>query len=380
VATVTVVTAQRVLEIEAASITSASIVDGHLVLVKHDGTEIDVGAVSGMLLSDGTTYEPVDAFSYIGTNDPGVVANGSVWFDTDDAGPAASVTQKGLVELATSAETATGTDATRAVTPAGLASIPGTKVQVIAPKAETDIPSAYPIGTTLMSLSSGSGWTPNAGFGHVITNNISTARTSQFFFGSAGGSSTVSLSIRSYNTADGGGGWTAWQKLALENLTLLKTGGTMTGTVQGAFANGSGVYLGTLINGETFDRFRTYSDGWLEWGDGGSIREVKLHRSAPNTLTVGSADLRLETVGRGIRVAEGTGAKMGVATLNGTTGVVVSTGAAKTTSRIFLTTQTPGGTVGTPIVVSRVNNTSFTIRSTAAGDTSTVAWLIMDPA
>ena len=89
-------------------------------------------------------------------------------------------------------------------------------------------------------------------------------------------------------------------------------------------------------------------------------------------------DLKLITAGSGLRVKEGTNAKMGTATLVAGT-VTVNTTVVTATSRILLTTQTPGGTVGSPYVSARVAGTSFTITSTNAADTSTVAWLIVEP-
>lgn len=86
-ATVTGLTAERMLAIEAASVVDGAIdTEGHLILTKHDGTEIDAG-------------------------------NALV------AVPDASDTQKGVVELATDAEIETGTSTTRAITPAGLSSV-----------------------------------------------------------------------------------------------------------------------------------------------------------------------------------------------------------------------------------------------------------------
>ena len=45
-------------------------------------------------------------------------------------------------------------------------------------------------------------------------------------------------------------------------------------------------------------------------------------------------------------------------------------------SKIMLTAQIPGGTVGALYVSSRIVGTSFTITSTSATDTSTVAWMV----
>lgn len=86
--TVTGLTAERMLAIEGASVVSGDVnqTTGHLILTKYDTTTIDAGNV----------------FS---------------------AGPDASTTVKGIAELATSAETITGTDTVRTVTPAGLAAL-----------------------------------------------------------------------------------------------------------------------------------------------------------------------------------------------------------------------------------------------------------------
>ena len=61
--------------------------------------------------------------------DPVTDSAGTTWkvYGIQEATPDASTTVKGVVELATAAETQTGTDATRAVTPAGLASLAATE-------------------------------------------------------------------------------------------------------------------------------------------------------------------------------------------------------------------------------------------------------------
>jgi hypothetical protein len=85
-ATVTGITAARAIAIEAASVVAGEVDNGtgHLILTTFGGTDIDAGYVLGTVV-DATT------------------------------------TLKGIVELATSSETTTGTDTARAVTPAGLA-------------------------------------------------------------------------------------------------------------------------------------------------------------------------------------------------------------------------------------------------------------------
>lgn len=105
----------------------------------------------------------------------------------------------------------------------------------------------------------------------------------------------------------------------------------------------------------------------------------------PFRITRSSGDARFlgnilaSTAGRGVRVAEGSNAKMGVATLVAGT-VVVSNTSVTANSRIMLTCQTPGGTPGFLRVSARTAGTSFTILSSSNTDTSVVAWVIFEPA
>lgn len=94
-------------------------------------------------------------------------------------------------------------------------------------------------------------------------------------------------------------------------------------------------------------------------------------------LVAGNVDIT--AVGTGLQVAEGSNAKQGTAVLNGTTAVVVANTSVTATSRIFLSIQTPGGTPASPYVFARTAGTSFSIKSTGATDTSTVAYLITEP-
>lgn len=89
--------------------------------------------------------------------------------------------------------------------------------------------------------------------------------------------------------------------------------------------------------------------------------------------------LSLTTAGQGFKIKEGTNATMGTATLNGATGVTVSTTKVTATSRIFLSIQSPGGTpAGVAYVSSRSAGVSFVIKGVAL-DTSVVAWMIINP-
>lgn len=84
------------------------------------------------------------------------------------------------------------------------------------------------------------------------------------------------------------------------------------------------------------------------------------------------------TVGKGLQVKGGSNAKIGTVVLNGTSAVVVTDTAATANSQIILTIQTPAGTVGSPYVSAISAGTSFSVKSTAVGDTSTAAYLIVE--
>jgi hypothetical protein len=89
--------------------------------------------------------------------------------------------------------------------------------------------------------------------------------------------------------------------------------------------------------------------------------------------------VQLTQLGHGFKVKEGSNAKMGTATLTAGS-ATVSTTAVAVNSRIYLTSNIDGGTPGWLRVSARTAGTSFTITSSSATDTSTVAWIIFDPA
>lgn len=81
----------------------------------------------------------------------------------------------------------------------------------------------------------------------------------------------------------------------------------------------------------------------------------------------------------GLRITEGANAKQGTAILVAGESVVANT-SVTANSRIFLTSQADGGTPGFLRVSARVAGTSFTITSSNALDTSTIAYEIFEPA
>ncbi len=155
------------------------------------------------------------------------------------------------------------------------------------------------------------------------------------------------------------------------------------------FMNNSGIEAGlisfgfpggnpgiAILNGSLGNRQDVSIDavngGWL-FGTGTTSA------APPNSIWMNaSGDVSLLKVGGGLKISEGTNAKMGVCTL-----VVgfcaVSTTAVTANSRIFLTPQSPGGTPGWVRVSARTPGTSFSITSSSGSDTSIIAWIIIEP-
>ncbi|MFI9200164.1 hypothetical protein [Streptomyces sp. NPDC053048] len=159
--------------------------------------------------------------------------------------------------------------------------------------------------------------------------------------------------------------------------------------------------LTVRVTGDTVARLVVNADGKLEWSSGSATADTNLYRSGADTLatddafTVGGyttlqgaqtngdfaslGDVTISTAGKGLKVKEGANSTMGTATLV-TGAATVATTKVTATSRIFLTSQADGGTPGFLRVSTRSAGTSFTITSSSALDTSTVAWLIVEPA
>lgn len=142
------------------------------------------------------------------------------------------------------------------------------------------------------------------------------------------------------------------------------------------------LFFGGLLAGDTNNRLvlrvDASSNAEIAFGPGNGSTDSFITRAAAHLLAVNGADLDVNTVGRGLRVAEGTNAKQGTAVL--VAGVVtVANTSVTANSRIFTGCAVPGGTPGGLFVSAITAGTGFTIKSTSGGDTSTVAYEIIEP-
>jgi hypothetical protein len=155
----------------------------------------------------------------------------------------------------------------------------------------------------------------------------------------------------------------------------------------GALAGGGDTVINTAIGLFMPTGFDGYAGN--NWGlrVQGSTADNYLNRLAIGTVSETAAvglsldvngQIGVTAVGSGISIAEGVNAKMGVATL--VAGVVtVSTTSVTATSRIFLTNQSASATVGQLAVANVVAGTSFDIVSSDPTETSTIAYILVEP-
>lgn len=191
-------------------------------------------------------------------------------------------------------------------------------------------------------------------------------------------------------TIDTHGNVTTYGTLATSNAAVLIDPTAQEIQVGAATASGNGtVHINALSatvalqieNGtDVVSRFVVKGDGSIELGAGGtSSRDVFLARGGAGLLTLSSSDFLIGTAGRGLQIKEGANARMGTLTLTGATPVVVANTSVTANTRIFLTANAAGGTPGHFWVSARSAGVSFSVTGTA-GDTSTVAYLLVEPA
>lgn len=124
------------------------------------------------------------------------------------------------------------------------------------------------------------------------------------------------------------------------------------------------------------------SAGWeladnfiLQWhNDNAGDIGINATTKRPRNLYLGTDAI----IGNGIQIKSKSNGRIGTATLVGGT-VTVSNTSVTASTVIMLTIQTPGGTLGSVYVASRVNGTSFTINSTSVIDTSVVGYVLIEP-
>lgn len=166
---------------------------------------------------------------------------------------------------------------------------------------------------------------------------------------------------------------------------MVSYGNTFTGTAVTLTGAAAGDDLLTArVSGDTVAQLTVNANGKIEWSSGSTPPDVSLFRDGSNRLhTVNSmvteGSFVCDVAGGGLSVKEGANARSGRVALVGGSATVANTSVTATTE-IQVTSQVDGGTPGWLRVSARVAGTSFTITSSSGTDTSTVAYLLVEPA
>lgn len=150
---------------------------------------------------------------------------------------------------------------------------------------------------------------------------------------------------------------------AYQRVLMRADGLTVLGS--GAAAPDSGLFYRTGVAAIQTDSYLSMN------GSGQSNGTFTVWSGNAKALIAGSA-------GGGLAIKEGTNARMGVATLAAGTVTVANTSVTATT-RVLAFRQTAGGTLG-HLSTTQTAGTSFTITSSSNTETSTVIWVLVEPA
>lgn len=166
--------------------------------------------------------------------------------------------------------------------------------------------------------------------------------------------------------------------LDITNTTTPASGALERMTVAGA----GDTWLAARVSGDTNPRAQLGSTAaglaQLLFGPGNAALDIILRRTTATQLSLLSASLDIATAGQGLQIKEGANARMGTAVLVAGT-VTVNNTTITANTRVFLTAQVLGGTAGALRLGTVIAGTSFVINSNNAADTSTVAWLLVEP-
>lgn len=161
----------------------------------------------------------------------------------------------------------------------------------------------------------------------------------------------------------------------------LKAGATAQANVSLQPSASGNTVLSSNTNGSAgFDSWRLTGDGSMNAGPGTAARDTTWGRQGVAQFGTSDSDLVIGLAGKGLKIKEGSNARMGTATLVASTGVTIANSSVTTNTRIALATKTPGGTPGALFVNTVTPGTGFTVKSTSSTDTSVIGYVLFEAA
>lgn len=169
---------------------------------------------------------------------------------------------------------------------------------------------------------------------------------------------------------------TATRSLTLSNLAGDVTGAPQTNTIAASTVTGKAL-TGFVSGAGAVTAADTILTAFNKINGNVTLKAPLATPVFTGDVNSSTGNILISTIGKGLQVKTGTNAKIGTAVLVAGTITVANT-SVTANSRIFLTSNTDGGTVGAVRVSAKVVGTSFTITSLSALDTSTIAWMIVE--
>lgn len=168
---------------------------------------------------------------------------------------------------------------------------------------------------------------------------------------------------------------TSTRGLALSNLAGDVTGAPQTNTIAAATVTGKAI-TGFVSGAGVVTAADTILTAINKLNGNIALKANAASPALTGTVT-STGSMQFTAIGTGVQVKTGTNAKIGTAVLVAGTATVANT-SVTANSRIFLTSNTDGGTPGWLRVSAKTAATSFVITSSSGTDTSTVAWYIVE--
>lgn len=169
---------------------------------------------------------------------------------------------------------------------------------------------------------------------------------------------------------------TATRTLTLSNLAGDVTGAPQTNTIAAATVTGKAL-TGFVSGAGVVTAADTILTAFNKTNGNVLLKAPIATPVFTGDVTSSTGNVLISTIGKGLQVKTGAGAKIGTAVLAAGTVTVANT-SVTANSRIFVTSNADGGTVGFLRVTARTAGTSFVITSSSPLDTSTVAWMIVE--
>lgn len=169
---------------------------------------------------------------------------------------------------------------------------------------------------------------------------------------------------------------TATRTLALSNLAGDVTGAPQTNTIAATTVTGKAL-TGFISGAGTVTAADTILTAFNKINGNVALKAPLATPTFTGDVNSSTGNVLISTIGKGLQVKTGANAKIGTAVLAAGT-VTVANSSVTANSRIFVTSNTDGGTPGWLRVSAKTVSTSFVITSSSATDTSTVAWMIVE--